>query len=110
MFPALQHFSSDSRSPPLLPPSGRRSNKVRRRRSLENDRRRPRERIRTINKTLLGLIDRVTQFAVSMLLQHLRSAEPTGEVVIILDFADPENMSIDIVRTFSATESDHEFR
>jgi phosphatidylinositol 4-kinase len=49
----------------------------------------------------------VTRLTVSMLLQHLRSAEPTVEAVIAFNLVDlalcaPENAFIDIIRAFSA--------
>jgi len=49
----------------------------------------------------------VTRLTVSMLLQHLRSAEPTVEAVIAFNLVDlalcaPENTFIDIIRAFSA--------
>ena len=49
----------------------------------------------------------VTRLTVSMLLQHLRSAEPTVEAVIAFNLVDlalcaPENAFVDIIRAFSA--------
>ena len=55
----------------------------------------------------LNAFPQVTRLTVSMLLQHLRSAEPTVEAVIALNLVDlalcaPENAFVDIIRAFSA--------
>ena len=55
----------------------------------------------------LNAFPQVTRLTVSMLLQHLRSAEPTVEAVITLNLVDlalcaPENAFVDIIRAFSA--------
>jgi len=53
------------------------------------------------------IFSQVTRLTVSMLLQHLRSAEPTVEAVIAFNLVDlalcaPENTFVDIIRAFSA--------
>ena len=53
------------------------------------------------------IFPQVTRLTVSMLLQHLRSAEPTVEAVIAFNLVDlalcaPENTFVDIIRAFSA--------
>jgi len=57
---------------------------------------------------LLGyyIFPKVARLTVSMLLQHLRSAEPTVEAVIAFNLVDlalcaPENTFVDIIRAFS---------